>query len=72
MMHLLVRCRRSELAAAVVLLVGGGRAWGSGDGQMGNWALDEFGGTTADRQLLYSGAPGVLMGTSPAGLLFIG
>ena len=42
------------------------------DGSSANWGLSEFGGAPAQRQLLYSGTPGVLMGTSPASLLFIG
>ena len=44
----------------------------STDGSSANWALSEFGGAPAQRQMLYSGTPGVLMGTSPASLLFIG
>ena len=44
----------------------------STDGPPGNWALNEFGGTAAERQMLYDGTPGVLMGTTPASLLFVG
>ena len=47
-------------------------ALASGDGVIGNWALNEFGGTSADRRRLYDGNPGVLMGSTPASLLFIG
>ncbi len=44
----------------------------STDGSSANWALSEFGGAPAQRQMLYGGTPGVLMGSSPASLLVIG
>ena len=44
----------------------------STDGSPANWALSEFGGAPAQRQMLYGGTPGVLMGSSPASLLVIG
>ena len=67
--------RRSLLRgglAVVAVAVAFAPAAASTDGSPANWALSEFGGAPAKRQMLYSGTPGVLMGTSPASLLFIG
>ena len=67
--------RRSLLRgglAVVAVAVAFAPAAASTDGSPANWALSEFGGAPAQRQMLYSGTPGVLMGTSPASLLFIG
>jgi hypothetical protein len=43
----------------------------STDGPAAHSALNEFGGTPAERQMLYAGTPGVAMATSPASLLFV-
>ena len=67
--------RRSLLRgglAVVAVAVAFAPAAASTDGSPANWALSEFGGAPAQRQMLYGGTPGVLMGTSPASLLFIG
>ena len=63
-----LRCTTALLLACAPFLP----AAASSDGPSGNWALNEFGGTRAERQELYGGTPGVLMGTSPASLLFVG
>ncbi len=60
---------RSVLALLLLLAAVPARA--STDGPPADWSLSELGGTKADRQMLYDGTPGVLMGSSPAGLLFV-
>ena len=61
--------RLIALATAAVLAVTPAQA--STDGSPGDWSLNENGGTAADRQMLYSGNPGVLLATSPAPFLFM-
>ncbi len=68
MTRYLLRGGLAALALAAAAVPGAA----STDGSTGNWALNEFGGTPAERQMLYGGTPGVLMGTSPASLLLIG
>ncbi len=62
---------RFRLVAALLAALSASPALASGDGASANWALSEFGGTAADRQMLYTGTPGILMGTSPASILLI-
>lgn len=62
---------RFRLVAALLAALSASPALASGDGASANWALSEFGGTAADRQMLYNGTPGILMGTSPASILLI-
>src|SRR5271165_6784831 len=68
----MIRCFLLRGVAALALTAVALPARASGDGSSGNWALNEFGGTAAERQMLYDGTPGVLMGTTPASLLFVG
>ena len=63
---------RWAAAIALALLAALQPATASTDGPPGAWALNELGGTAADRQMLYSGTPGVLMGTTPSSLLLVG
>ena len=63
--------RHAARVAACLPFLAGGAALASTDGSPANWSLNEFGGSTTDLKLLQTGAPGVLMGTSPASLLFI-
>jgi hypothetical protein len=63
-----VAVRRYSLAMLLATAVIPASA--STDGPGANWALNEFGGTTAERQMLYGGTPGMIMATSPASLLF--
>ncbi len=55
---------------AVLLLLAVQPAAASTDGPQASWALNEFGGTRAEREMLYTGTPGVLLATSPASLQF--
>ena len=67
--------KRSFLRGSLAVLAAAAAfapAAASTDGSPANWALSEFGGAPAQRQMLYSGTPGVLMGTSPASLLLVG
>ena len=68
MRRYLLRGGLAVLAAATTFAPAGA----STDGSPANWALSEFGGAPVQRQMLYGGTPDVLMGTSPASLLFIG
>jgi hypothetical protein len=68
MTHFLFRGGLAIVAAAAAFTP----AAASTDGSSANWSLSEFGGAPAQRQMLFGGTPGVLMGTSPASLLFIG
>ncbi len=61
---------RAVLALALLLFARAAAA--STDGPQAEWALNEFGGTAAERQAFFHGNPGVLMGTTPASLLFAG
>ena len=60
------RCSAALLAATAAV-----PASASTNGPGANWALNEFGGPPAERQMLYGGTPGVIMATSPASLLFV-
>ena len=55
----------------VLLLLAMHPAAASTDGPVASWALNEFGGTRAEREMLYTGMPGVLLATSPASLQFV-
>ena len=63
---------RHPIAIVLALAVAAGPVWASTDGPSNDWSLNELGGPAADRQMLYAGTPGVLMGATPASLLFIG
>ena len=56
---------------SVLLLLTAHPAAASTDGPTASWALNEFGGTRAEREMLYTGTPGVLLATSPASLQFV-
>jgi hypothetical protein len=66
MRHALRRCSLAALLALLTMPVSA-----STDGPGANWAVNEFGGTPAERQMLYAGQPGIILPTSPASLLFI-
>jgi hypothetical protein len=66
MKRIVGRCSLAVLVATTAI-----PASASTDGPGANWALNEFGGTPAERQMLHGGEPGVIMATSPASLLFM-
>ncbi len=63
---------RPALLAACALCVLSGPAGASTDGSLNDWSLNELGGSASDLRLLQSGTPGVLLASSPAGLLLVG
>lgn len=65
------RFRRPVAALLALALFAGPAGASTGDAST-DWGLSEFGGSTADRQMLFGGTPGVLMASSPASLLFVG
>ncbi|MGI4802381.1 MAG: hypothetical protein ACRYF2_13725 [Janthinobacterium lividum] len=62
----------SVLLVACAMILVGSPVRASTDGNVNDWSLNELGGSAADRHLLQSGAPGVLLASSPASLLFVG
>ncbi len=63
---------RSILLLACAVTLAGSPVRASTDGNVNDWSLNELGGSAADLHLLQAGAPGVLLASSPASLLFVG